>query len=148
MSPSLDVLSSTGDRTVGWMGMYDIFSRKFNSGPDIGFTGVGDVKCLEHLWSLSGQTPTVPSLYPNAKPPAMSCPPFPPTLHASPQSNNPQVTYDSHHCMRTVNHTSDRLVFPVMQVTGSLPKFAFTVPVSPRFLRIPPGPGMLIFLAF
>lgn len=45
VSSSLDVLTSTGKRTVGWMAMYDIVaSQKIDLGPDIGFSGAGDVK--------------------------------------------------------------------------------------------------------
>jgi len=51
VSPSLDVLSSTGKRTVGWMAMYDIFiSQNIDSGSDIGFSGVGGVKWAGPLW--------------------------------------------------------------------------------------------------
>lgn len=47
-APSIDVLSSTGSHTLGWMAMYGIFAPwKVNSAFDIGFSGVGGTKCPE-----------------------------------------------------------------------------------------------------
>jgi len=50
MRPS-DVLSGTGQRTVGWMGMYVIFaSQNINPAFDMMFSAGGVVRCLERTW--------------------------------------------------------------------------------------------------
>lgn len=95
----LDVLTSTGSRSVGWMAMYGLFvTRKFNSPFDIGFSfsGVGGVKCLDRIWSSSGPTRTVPSPYPSAPAPVMSCLPSTPALHVSPPFRTLRVMYEAH----------------------------------------------------
>ena len=96
-SPSPDVLTSTGVRPVGWMAMYVvIISRNSYSDPDIGFSAVLDVKCLDRPWWSCGQTLTVPLPCPNALVPAMSCPPSIPTRRVLLPSSNPRAMYELH----------------------------------------------------
>jgi hypothetical protein len=46
--PSLDVLTSTGARPLGWMAMYVVtVSQKFDSYFDIGFLAAGEVEWLD-----------------------------------------------------------------------------------------------------
>jgi len=48
---SIDVLTSTGVRPVGWMAMYVvIISRKLDSDFDVGFSAVGELKWLDQPW--------------------------------------------------------------------------------------------------
>jgi len=93
--PSSDILTSTGVRSVGWVAMYVIIiSQKFHSDFDVGFSAVGDVKCLDQTWLFYGQTRTALSPCPNAPAPVMSCPPSIPVLRVLPPSSYPRAMYE------------------------------------------------------
>ena len=114
--PCLDVLTSAGVRTVGWMGVCVVFAcRKTNSAFDTGFSGVGAAKWLGPLWSLSGQTRTAPSPYPSGRPPLMPNPPSTLILQVSLPSNNPQAMYAVH--LSTI--TGPHLINPHFHDPGS-----------------------------
>lgn len=137
-SPPLDVLSGTGS-TVGWLGMYDSFvSRKIFSAFDNRFSVVGELECPDRPWLLSGQTRTAPSPYPSALALAIPCPPLTPAPRVLPRFSNPRAMYEVHHSKVMESCLIDLL--PCIQVTGSTPKFAFSMPVSGHASPLNSGP--------
>lgn len=94
---SADILSGTGDRTVGWMAMYDIFDASWKPYPafNIMVLVAGGVKCRDRRWSLSGRTRTVHSPCPSAPVLVTPCQRSTPIRRLSPQKTCLRAMYET-----------------------------------------------------
>lgn len=62
---------------------------------DVGFSAVGELKCLDQLWWSYGQTRTAPSLFHSVRLPVMTCPPSTQVLRVLPPSRHPRAMYET-----------------------------------------------------